>query len=313
MEKNEHKFPTLLGRLIHISSVELSRPNQTHTIKTVTEVIKVVQQYLGEVDEEGSKEITEKQRLLVEAGTLELLVRLMSWKELPRTLFLEILDLGCNILAVGGGYEEAQQRVHRFLCDSASQSFFLSMESQFRYSSEKMLALYSGQIETTKALHRRGSTRADSMIRHFEDKNYESKSGDHNENLSQEQKVAEDPGNCKLLRFWQWLCEGNYRPNQHLLRVQHHNARSINLLTLAVNFLGEIAELDLGQIENLRVAISLYELLCEAVQGACLENQRWLAIETELLETSNNILRQLNGLLALCFSTALVLELTLNT
>ena len=78
-----------------------------------------------------------------------------------------------------------------------------------------------------------------------------------------------------------------------------------------MNLLGEIAERNLAQIENLRVAISLYELLCEAVQGACLENQRWLAIETELLETSNNILRQLNGLLALCTSTALVLELGL--
>jgi hypothetical protein len=137
------------------------------------------------------------------------------------------------------------------------------------------------------------------MIRHFEDKNYESKSGDHNENLSQEHEVAEDPGNRKLLRLWQWLCEGNYRPNQHLLRVQPHNAKSINLLTLAVHLLSELAERDLGQIENLRVAISLSEILCEAVQGACLENQRWLAIETELLDTSNNILRQLNGLLAL--------------
>merc|ERR1712032_790426 len=108
-----------------------------------------------------------------------------------------------------------------------------------------------------------------------------------------------DPGNCKLLRFLQWICGGNYQPNQHLLRVQHHNARSINLLTLAVNFLGEIAERDLGRIQNLRVAISLYELLCEAVQGACLENQQWLAIETELFDTSNNILRQLNVVSAL--------------
>ena len=173
-----------------------------------------------------------------------------------------------------------------------------------------MRTLHSGQTEMSTALHRGRYASADSMILHFEDNNYESKSGDHNENLSQEQQVAEDPGNCKMNRFLQWLCEGNYRPNQHLLRVQHHNARSINLLTLAVNFLGEIAERDLSQIENLHVAISLYELLCEAVQGACLENQQWLAIETELFDISNNILRQLNGLLALCVSTAFVLELT---
>ena len=81
MEKDEHELPPLLKRLIHIADVQLgqlSRVNQSHTITTVTEVIKVVKQYLGEVDPEGSKTVTNKQNLIVEAGTLELLVRLMS-------------------------------------------------------------------------------------------------------------------------------------------------------------------------------------------------------------------------------------------
>ena len=310
MEKDEHELPPLLKRLIHIADVQLgqlSRVNQSHTITTVTEVIKVVKQYLGEVDPEGSKTVTNKQNLIVEAGTLELLVRLMSWSGLPRKLFLEILDLGCSILAVAGGYRAAQKRVHGFLCDSTSQNFFVSMEAQFKLSSEKLLALHADKRIQRKR-HGHGTIRnvstgsQDDLTsqRSLEEKNSsESKDiaedDDTDETGDPRSVKADDPGNRKLLRFWQWLCEGNYQPNKHLLRAQPHNPRSINLLTMAVNLLDEIAQRDLGEVQNLLVVTGLNNFLCEAVQGACAENQRWLALETELLDTSNNILRQLNG------------------
>ena len=303
MNNNDHEFPTLLKRLIHISSVQLgnlSRLNRTH-INTMMEVIKVVQQYLGEVENQGSKEVTAKQHQLVQVGTLELLVRLMSWADLPRKLLLKILDLCCSILAVAGGYEEAQRRIYQFLCDSASsQSFFLVMENQFKLSSEKLPMLHSAQCDSNNCTADVGLETL-----YIESKHSQSKTALENtskfavtasEGLSvQEHGVADDLGNCKLFLFWQWLCEGNYQPNQHLLRAQPHNPRSINLLALSVTFLSDIAERDLGQVEYLRVAISVYNVLCKSVQGACLDNQKCLAFDTELLETSDHILQQING------------------
>lgn len=315
MDKDANELPTLLKRLIHIANLQLgqiSQVNQSHTIATVTEVIKVVKQYLGEVDQEGSETVTNKQHLVVEAGTLELLVRLMSWNGLPRKLFLEIVDLGCSILAVAGGYRAAQKRVHQFLCDSTSQTFFVSMEAQFRLSSEKLLALHAEKriqrkesfgIGTARTLTEDATSLRATDTSSFEATSYDSKTvveeDDAGEDGDPQSVEGDDPGNRKLLRFWQWLCEGNYQPNQHLLRAQPHNPRSINLLTMAVNLLDEIAQRDLGEVENLLVVTGLNNILCEAVQGACAENQRWLALETELLDTSNNILRQLNVLSAL--------------
>ena len=323
MHQHEHKFPTLLKRLIRISSLQLgdlTRLTQSH-IGIIIEVVQVVQQYLGKVEvETGTKEATPKQRLLVEAGTLELLVRLVCWEHLPRHYLLEILDLACSIVAVAGGYEEAQRRVHQFLRESASQSFFLFMERQFKLSAEKMRALHSSQHKRNTAAARTAlavsvfDVENDNPATRVESKNSEMTNFD--SEISEvdtsgavaspksrsryDRKLAEDPGNRKLLRFWQWLCEGNNKPNQELLRAQPHNSRSINLLTLAVTLLSDVAERNLGQPESLRVAISLYDVLCESVQGACSSNQRCLALDTDLLDTSNSILQHLNGGCSAC-------------
>ena len=291
-QNDDHKLRTLFERLIHISSVQLenvSRLNQTH-ISIIIEVIKVVQQYLGDVEDGGNKEVTPKQRLLVEVGTLELLIRLMSWIELPRKLLLEILDLGCNILAVAGGYEDAQRRVYTFLCKPTSHSFFLFMEHQFKLSSQKLSGLYSVHGGSKGAAFVAVAPVTSDLESKQSPKESKTTFGEAPKGLS-----VQDPGNRKLFRFWEWLCEGLYQPNQHLLRAQPQNPRSINLLTLAASFLSEIAERNLGQIEYLLVAISLYNFFCESIQGACLENQQCLALDTDLLDISNSILQQLNG------------------
>jgi hypothetical protein len=92
-----------------------------------------------------------------------------------------------------------------------------------------------------------------------------------------------------IVRFWQLLSEGHYLPNQNITREQQANLSSINLLDDMVQYMAVISRI--SSRTSTVGAISMAATILEVLQGPCVKNQSYLALNTDLLETMNRILR----------------------
>ena len=92
-----------------------------------------------------------------------------------------------------------------------------------------------------------------------------------------------------VIRMLQLMCEGHYLPNQNIMCEQARNEQSYNLLNEFVNFLNCLTRLPCrtSTVASLGVAATILEV----IQGPCVINQQHFAINTELLECLNRLLR----------------------
>lgn len=98
------------------------------------------------------------------------------------------------------------------------------------------------------------------------------------------------PTDAIVLRCLQLMCEGHFLPNQDLMREQPNNSASINLLDDLVLFLQALDPIKCRTSSAAERAVSA--LVLEVLQGPCVGNQDYFALNTELLETLNKKIRQ---------------------
>ncbi len=101
---------------------------------------------------------------------------------------------------------------------------------------------------------------------------------------------AELPDEFILVRCLQLMCEGHYRNNQDIMREQPNNNSTVNLLDDFVFYLQALDNIQCHT--STTAALSICATILEAIQGPCEGNQEYFALNTELVETLNRIIRQ---------------------
>jgi len=112
------------------------------------------------------------------------------------------------------------------------------------------------------------------------------------ENPDYEPEEGNDPEaheSLVLIRFLQLMCEGHYAPNQDLMRGGVQGKAEFNLLDLFVNHIRELHKLP-SQVSTHSMNAMLATIL-EVIQGPCVGNQFHFAINTEILEILNRLIR----------------------
>ena len=92
-----------------------------------------------------------------------------------------------------------------------------------------------------------------------------------------------------IVRFLQLMCEGHYLPNQNIMREQPNNTVSVNLLDDFVQYLNCLSRIPCRTSTDAATRISA--TILEVIQGPCELNQEHFALQTELIETLNRIIR----------------------
>ncbi len=98
----------------------------------------------------------------------------------------------------------------------------------------------------------------------------------------------EEP-DLRIIRMLQLLCEGHYGPNQDILRDQPKNMLSINLMDDFATYFNVVSRIPCRT--STRAAQAVGDVIVEVIQGPCAGNQLHFALNTEVLETINRVLR----------------------
>jgi len=220
-------------------------------------------------------EVAERQQLLSDLGTVELLTDLYRRKT-HLGIKVQAVLLGITLLL--GGNQAVQQR----LLKSVQQDKGNLVIGEFKL---ELLKLF----EQVKALHLHRLKQAGGDYEEEEDC-FEEQSllRDYQvdfEHHSFERRLMD------LLRLLQLLCEGHFRPMQNHLRVQTIQGE---LHSQSFNFVQGISELlskflKFLSADSLPIGLQLLDTLVEMVQGPCRENQRLLA-QPKSIENCRDIL-----------------------
>ena len=97
------------------------------------------------------------------------------------------------------------------------------------------------------------------------------------------------PEEAIAIRFIQLLCEGHNLKNQDVMREQPFNIVQVNLLDDFVTYLNSLSRLQCRT--STEAAIRIASTVLEVLQGPCNGNQRHFALNTELIEALNRLLR----------------------
>ena len=109
----------------------------------------------------------------------------------------------------------------------------------------------------------------------------------------EEGQEPEPPEDILIIRFLQLLSEGHYLPNQNIVRDQPNNPVQVNLLDDLVLYINTLSRLQCRTSTN--CAIRVAATILEVIQGPCSLNQQHLALNTDLLEVMNRIMRLKHG------------------
>eukprot|EP01038_Epipyxis_sp_PR26KG_P008072 gene8072-10935_t len=97
------------------------------------------------------------------------------------------------------------------------------------------------------------------------------------------------PPEILIVRFLQLMCEGHYLPNQDIMREQPNNRVTYNLLDDFVNYQNCLSRIPCRT--STVAGIRLSATILEVIQGPCEGNQTHFALNTELIETLNRLMR----------------------
>ena len=107
--------------------------------------------------------------------------------------------------------------------------------------------------------------------------------------LLKEGQEPDPPTSILLIRMLQLMSEGHYHPNQDITREQPNSVESINLLDSFSLYLKCLSQHPCRTSTN--AAIRVGATIVEVLQGPCKGNQVHLALNTEVLETCNRLMR----------------------
>ena len=217
--------------------------------------------------------------------------------DIPKDLTRAALDFGAALLEVKGGNTAVQRQAYVYLSNGESEPFFFAVENMLLRSAEDIRSLGhapvyiasagKSTIVSRKSMQERWSMqRSNSKLRHEADAL---------------DRVNENSISLRVIEFLQLLCEGNFSQNQSILLAQPKNQVSKNILATITLYLTSVIKnlissglrsaRDQNRKTGYEIGKQIYELLVDAVQGPCLQNQAFLACETELLEATNTLLR----------------------
>ena len=166
-------------------------------------------------------------------------------------LMLEAVKLCVAMLFKEGGNLAVQETMHEYLQENDSTLFF----QQLRISLQKLIAWHKWNEVVI-----------------LED--------------GQDPDLPED---VVIVRFMQLMCEGHYGANQDIMREQPNNSVSINLLDDLVQFLNCLSRIPCRTSTDASIRVSA--TILEVIQGPCERNQEHFALNTELIETLNRLMR----------------------
>ena len=104
-----------------------------------------------------------------------------------------------------------------------------------------------------------------------------------------EDDEPELPETLIVMRFLQLMSEGHYEPNQDIMREQPGNHAQYNLLDDMVKLLSDCSRSPSREACNAAQAVA--DSILEIIQGPCTLNQEKFALNTELIEIMNRMLR----------------------
>lgn len=171
---------------------------------------------------------------------------------LPDNLAMEGLRLGVAMLFKEGGALDVQMSIWSRLHDRPSDMFFLQ--------SRKI-------IQRLITQHKRVGV----VI------------------LASDEDEPDLPETYMLLQFLQLFCEGHNHDAQDLIREQPNNQTSINLLDDFVALLDTVSHYPCRT--SSAAADNVCSVILEILQGPCEGNQTHFALNTELLEIANRMMR----------------------
>ena len=163
----------------------------------------------------------------------------------------EAVKLLVGMLFKEGGAREVQSMVHRLLTEKKSDLFF----KQVRATIGKLIGWHKW----------------------------------HGIILLEEGQEPEPPDDILIIRMLQLLSEGHYGPNQDIMREQPNNFAQVNLLDDFVLYLNTLSRMQCQTSTN--CAIRVAATILEVIQGPSRGNQEHLAMNTDLLEVMNRIMR----------------------
>ena len=105
----------------------------------------------------------------------------------------------------------------------------------------------------------------------------------------EEGQEPDPPTSIILIRMLQLMSEGHYLPNQNIMREQPNSLESVNLLDSFVVYLKCLSQHPCRTSTN--AAIRVGATIVEVLQGPSKGNQMHFALNTELLETCNRLMR----------------------
>jgi hypothetical protein len=118
----------------------------------------------------------------------------------------------------------------------------------------------------------------------------------HTKNEESNKKEVNDeklPTEFLVLRLLQLMSEGHFLPNQRAMCIRCGTDNSSTVLERLVSYL-ELLGHNMSSTSS-EASLGVISSLTEFVQGPCTENQLFLALETDLIEITNRLLRESDG------------------
>ena len=270
------------------------------TIKLATNAVNFLTFLMSDDNKNDELEKSFWRDQISSVGAMLLVLDLVA-VDIPKDLTCAALDFGTALLQVTGGNKAVQLQAYTYLSNGDSEPFFVAVENMLLRSSEDIRSLGHAPayiVSATSAAQTRDSLlsvvqerisvqRSTSKIQH---------------EAAALDRVNENSISLRVIEFLQLLCEGNFSQNQLILLSQPKNQVSKNTMATITLYLTSVikhlissglpsSKSNQTRETGFEIAKEIYELLVDAVQGPCLENQAFLACETELLEATNTLLR----------------------
>jgi hypothetical protein len=217
---------------------------------------------IAERDDEGDERSDEKVRALQDAfdasGVTALCLQLVSANVTPK-LMMAAVRLLVALLYREGGNKIVQKTISSTLSNSSDAGVLVA--------SQDFLSAMRDSVHAITLWHVTDATELPAT-----------KEGDE----------PEEHGSMIATRLLQLMCEGHYEPNQDLMRGDGKS--QFNLLVTFVAHLRELEKIFTRVATHSMIAVLGTTL--EVVQGPCLGNQMYLAMESEVLEILNRLVRR---------------------
>jgi hypothetical protein len=210
---------------------------------------------IAERDDDGGEEEDESASQIMDAlnncGATEMCLDLIA-RGIQTPLQVEAIKLLVALLFKEGGAHDVQVSIHNHLNKGNSDLFFRHIKSMLQ-------SLFSWH-------------RWNGVV------------------LLEDDAEPDMPEEFILVRCLQLMCEGHFEPNQDIMRAQPNNrVAQYNLLDDFVQYMQCLDTIKCNTSTTAALAVSA--TILEVIQGPCIANQDHFALNTELIETLNRLMR----------------------